>query len=69
MGELKEYIESNWFATDRDAERAKKIVRALGMTDVTFRVPSLYYEVKTITYKDFIDYIKNAEVKTQVARQ
>ena len=58
MGELKEYIESNWFATDRDAERAKKIVRALGMTDVTFRVPSLYCDLPTITYKDFIDHVK-----------
>lgn len=56
MNELKEYIESNWFATTQDAERVKEIMMSIGVKELTVRVPSLGVNFPTITYDDVINY-------------
>lgn len=58
MRELKDYIESNWFATTHDAEKVKEIMVTMGIKDITFKVPSLGVNYPTITYDDVINYAK-----------
>ena len=58
MNEIKEYIETHWFATTQDAERVKEIMVSAGMKDITFKVPSLGVDYPTITYDDVINYAK-----------
>lgn len=58
MNEVKDYIESHWFNTTKDAEKIKEVMMGLGVKELTLRVPSLGLDYPTITYDDVINYAK-----------